>query len=100
MTDIQYAHLHITPTLRRVLAVLSDMPGGATIHHIAMDVYAEPPRRESGLRCLRAAMQLGLEQGLLMAAAERARNKPGARGPKAVVYMVTLLGLQHVEASA
>ena len=98
MTDIQYAHPHITPTLRRVLAVLSDMPGGATVEAISQDIYARPTK-ESGRRCLRAAIKLGVEQNMLMAAG-RVRNRPGARGPKAQVYAITLTGLQHVEVSA
>lgn len=98
MNDIQYAHPRITPTLRRVLAVLSNMPGGATAHYIAEDVYATA-KPERTLRCLRSALKLGIEQGMLSVAG-KSRNKPDARGPKADVYAITLIGLQHVNADA
>ena len=98
MSDIQYAHPRITPTLRRALSVLSDMPGGATARYIAEDVYA-PTEPGSRLRALRAALKLGIEQDMLSVAG-KSRNKPDARGPKAKVYAITLIGLKHVEASA
>ena len=97
-TTIQYAHPRITPTLRRALSVLRDMPGGATAHYIAEDVYV-PTEPGSRLRVLRAALKLGIEQDMLSVAG-KSRNTPRARGPKAEVYAITLIGLEHVEASA
>lgn len=96
MLDTQTASLRITPTLRRVLDVLSDMPGGATVKFIANDVYAKPTP-ERGLRCLRSAIKLGVEQGLLMVAGRVHNNPVAPRGPSAVVYTATPNGMQHME---
>lgn len=98
MNGIRYAHPHITPTLQRVINVLDDMPAGATALCIGEIVYGKTSA-EGGLRPLRTALQLGIEQGLVSFAGT-ARRKPGARGPAAFLYALTHAGAKHVEVVA